>query len=234
MSSTETLAPLGRIGLLVPSFNSAVEPELARLTPPGLTNQTARFDMDATLLENVLAAAARVCASAPRALVFGLSTDSLPGGLAASEKIVAEVGAQSGLPVAGATQAAHAALRELGVRKVGVLTPFDEAANQRVRDATEEAGFEVVGLHGLAVPTLDGIGRVPLDELRAGFERADHDDAEALVQIGTGLPSVGLVPELEARHGKPVVACNAASYWMALRAAGIADRLEGRGRLFEI
>ena len=44
---------------------------------------------------------------------------------------------------------------------------------------------------------------------------------------------MSLIAELEAEHGKPVIACNAAVYWQALRMAGIDDQFGGYGRLFE-
>ncbi len=40
-----------------------------------------------------------------------------------------------------------------------------------------------------------------------------------------------MVDELENALGKPVVACNAASYWQALREMGIDDKIQGFGRL---
>jgi hypothetical protein len=45
-----TIAPRGLFGVLVPWFNSVVEPELADLRPAGVSNQTARFALDATVL----------------------------------------------------------------------------------------------------------------------------------------------------------------------------------------
>ena len=42
---------------------------------------------------------------------------------------------------------------------------------------------------------------------------------------------MALIEELEAELGRPIVACNAAVYWQALRAAGIDDRFAGYGRL---
>ncbi len=45
------------------------------------------------------------------------------------------------------------------------------------------------------------------------------------------LPVVHLVDELENALGKPVIACNAASYWQALREMGIDDKIHGFGRL---
>ena len=56
-------------------------------------------------------------------------------------------------------------------------------------------------------------------------------DCDAIAQIGTALPMVGLIDELERETGKTIVACNAAVYWQTLRAADIDDALPGYGRL---
>jgi maleate isomerase len=39
------------------------------------------------------------------------------------------------------------------------------------------------------------------------------------------------IEALERAHGKPVITCNAALYWQALRALGVADPITGFGRL---
>lgn len=61
----------------------------------------------------------------------------------------------------------------------------------------------------------------------------DGDDVDALVQVGTNLSAAVLVPELEKAHGKPVIAINTATYWHALRALGIKDKIAGFGQLLE-
>ena len=60
-----------------------------------------------------------------------------------------------------------------------------------------------------------------------------ESDCDVILQVGTALPVVGLIAELETRHGKPVVACNAAVYWQALRSIGITDAIPGYGTLLE-
>jgi maleate isomerase len=59
----------------------------------------------------------------------------------------------------------------------------------------------------------------------------DGDDVDALLQVGTNLSMIRLAARLEDELGKPVIAVNAATYWHALRANGIEDRVEGFGRL---
>lgn len=60
---------------------------------------------------------------------------------------------------------------------------------------------------------------------------ASEADCDAIVQIGTALPVVALIAEIERETGKPLVACNAAVYWQTLRAIGITDPIRGYGSL---
>ena len=61
-----TLAYRRVFGVLVPYFNTAVEPELADLRPAGVWNQTARFILDANVLDNIAARARQPAATERR------------------------------------------------------------------------------------------------------------------------------------------------------------------------
>ena len=76
---------------------------------------------------------------------------------------------RSPCPVFTATHANHAALRALGTRRIGVVSPFDDAANDNVRASFEEAGFEVAAIGGLACPDISSIAHSKLDEIRRLF-----------------------------------------------------------------
>ena len=77
------------------------------------------------------------------------------------------------------------------------------------------------------------IARVGEARLRRTLLELDSDDVDALVQVGTNLSMVRLAAQAEVWLGKPVIAINAATYWHALRANGIVDRISGYGRLLE-
>ena len=66
---------------------------------------------------------------------------------------------------------------------------------------------------------------------RNALRQLDGDDVDAIVQVGTNLSMVRFAAAAELFLGKPVIAINTATYWHALRAVGIADRLQGFGRL---
>ena len=89
----------------------------------------------------------------------------------------------------------------------------------------------MVTIKGTEAPTLPAICETPLQQIKDLAKALSNSDCDAIAQIGTALPLVGMIEELEQLCGKPVVACNAAVYWQALRAAGITDPIEGFGQL---
>ncbi|MFT5441914.1 MAG: maleate isomerase [Myxococcota bacterium] len=218
-------------GSLVPDFNSVVEPELASMRPEGVANQTARFALDATVLENIADAAERMMACGVESWIVGLATESFPGGLALLEQGVALLRERTGLPTYTPTHAVFAALKAIGATRIGIVTPFDEAANGNVQAAYEAEGFEVASIAGLARPGFDMIASTEDSETIDAFAQVASPRIETLVQVGTGLPMLHLVERLEKRFGVPVVASNQAAYWHALRSAGIADDVPGAGAL---
>ena len=48
------------------------------------------------------------------------------------------------------------------------------------------------------------------------------------------MPSVQTIAEIETRTGKPVVTSNQASAWAMMRHAGLDERINGYGRLFDL
>jgi maleate isomerase len=72
------------------------------------------------------------------------------------------------------------------------------------------------------------------DEMcRQTLRKLDGDDVDAIVQVGTNLSMIRLAAAAEVFLGKPVIAINTATYWHALRAQGINDKIAGFGDLME-
>jgi len=167
------------------------------------------------------------------AIAVGLTTDAGPGGPDKLKARCEDLSQQVGVPVLGASQADYAALRALGANRVGIVTPFNAEVDAVVQANTEAAGFEVVAIKGTQAPSLPAICETPLEDIRAVFAKVAASDCDVILQVGTALPVVAMIAELEAAHGKPIVACNAAVYWQTLRAVGINDPVIGFGQLLE-
>jgi maleate isomerase len=94
-------------------------------------------------------------------------------------------------------------------------------------------GFSVVRDIALQCKSWTAIAHVTPSQCRDALLKLDGDDVDALVQVGTNLSMVRVAAAAELWLGKPVIAINTATYWHALRANKIQDRMAGFGRLLE-
>lgn len=242
---TDALGSRCKLAVLVPSTNTVVQPEMDAMRPEGVTNHLSRIripnlplasDEDfRRLVERIVAAQLEavdsVMSCEPDHLVLGISVETFWGGLEASRKLLAELAAHTKLGVTGGADACATAFDALGVRRIAVLTPYHPVGDANVRRFFEESGYEVKRVRGLKCASPVLIAHVGEAELRAAAEALDGDDVDAVIQVGTNLAMAKLAAAMEAERGKPILAINACIYWRALRVNGIADRLDGWGRL---
>ncbi|WP_330180377.1 arylmalonate decarboxylase [Nocardia sp. NBC_01503] len=234
-----------KFGVLAPSTNTVVEPDFARMGVPGVTAHFGRIHIrdqnmsDDAGMERLLdqiraelvAACERVLTCEPDYMVMGMSAETFWGGVEGNRRFVQQIHEVTGLQVATGAEACRRALELFGAKRIGVVTPYQPVGDENVVRFFGELGFEVKAITGLRCPTAVSIAHVPEDRLREALLDVDGDGVDALVQCGTNLSMVRLADEAERWLGKPVLAINAATWWMALRDNGIADRIEGAGTL---
>jgi len=235
-------------GVLGPSTNTVVQPDMEAMRPIGVTNHYSRIytpNADAVSNEtfmsgarliggNTLDAVRSVMTSSPDSLVMGMSAVTFFGGMKGANEFQSMLEAESGVKAVVGSHAVAAALGVYGgVRRVAFMSPYFPAANAEVRHYLEDAGFTVVRDRCLQCPSWTAIARIPTQTIRDCFRELDGDDVDAIVQVGTNLSAVRLAAAAELWLGKPVIAINTAIYWQALRSNGIADKLSGFGRLLE-
>jgi len=233
-------------GVIGPSTNTVVQPDFDGMRVPGVTNHYSRiFVTDPVALsdadfiagtqaisDNTLDAVRSVMTCKPDYLVMGMSAITFYGGVAGGEEFRKRVTDVAGIDISIGSAALVAALRAYGdIQRVAFVSPYYPVANAEVRRYLEESGFQVVRDVPLQCRCWTDIAKVPVDRLRGVLAELDGPDVGALVQVGTNLSMVALAAETEARLGKPVIAINAATYWHALRACGIDDKVPGMGRL---
>jgi maleate isomerase len=242
---TDVLGWRGVFGVLAPSTNTVVEPDYYRMAVDGVTahigrihikNQSLASDQHFEQLleqirEEINLACARVLTAEPDYLVMGMSAETFWGGVEGNRQFTEAIEAFSGLRVATGAEACRRALELFRVNKIGVITPYQAIGDENVVRFFTELGHPVARIKGLRCPTAVAIARVGEDTLRAAIDEVDGDDVDAIVQVGTNLSMVRLADEMETKLGKPVIAINAATWWMALRENGITDQLAGHGSL---
>ena len=231
-----------------PSTNTIVQPDMEAMRPAGVTNHYRDIyveDPEALSDEAFMAGAQKISdgmkealstalTCRPDYLVLGVSAISFMGGLEGATTFVEQVRAITGLEISVGSLAAAAALETYGgVRRISFVSPYYPAANAQVRQFFTDSGFDVVRDIPLRCTSWTDIARVGEDRLRGVLTALDGPDVDAIVQVGTNLSMVRLAAQAEVWLGKPVVAINAATYWHALRANGVTDRLSGLGGLLE-
>ncbi len=246
--ATDVLAWRRKFGVLGPSTNTIVQPDFAALAVPGVTAHYSRIYTPnaqaisnesflagtTTIADNVLEAVRAVMTCEPDYLVMGMSAITFYGGVAGADAFEQKIRAASGVGISIGSHACTAALRAYGnISKIAFFSPYFPVANAEVRRYFEESGFKVVRDECLQCPSWTAIAQVPESRLREVLRRLDGPDVEAIVQVGTNLSMLRLAAAAERWLEKPVIAINAATWWHALRANQIADRVWGYGRLLE-
>jgi len=244
-SGRDALGWRRKFGVIVPSTNTVVEPEFHAMAVPGVTPHTSRIhihdqdlDSDDAMLrlldqirEEIGSAVTRVCTAQPDYMVMGMSAETFWDGVEGNRKFVAQINEISGLQVATGAEACERALGIFGAKRIGIVTPYQPVGDSNVVKFFEELGFEVAAIKGLKCPSAVAIAHVGERELREAILEVNSPDVDAIVQCGTNLSMVRLADEAERWIGKPVIAINAATWWMALRDNGITDHLYGFGTL---
>jgi maleate isomerase len=243
---TDALGWRAKFGVLAPSTNTIVEPDFYRMSVPGVTAHFSRIHIrnqnlsDDAAFEALLGqvrqeigyAVERVMTAEPDYMVMGMSSETFWGGVEGNRQFMQQIKALSGgLGVATGAEACERALHQFGAKRLGVVTPYQPVGDANVVRFFNEIGFDVVKIKGLRCPTAVSIAHVQEAALRQALLEVNANDVDALVQAGTNLSMVRLADEAERWLGKPVVAINAAIWWMALRDNGIEDKVYGCGRL---
>ena len=231
-----------------PSTNTIVQPDMEAMRPAGVTNHYRDIfveDPEALSDEAFMAGAQKISdgmkealstalTCRPDYLVLGVSAISFKGGLEGATAFVDQVRDFTGLEISVGSLATADGLKAYGgIRRISFVSPYYPAANAQVRQFFTDCGFEVVRDIPLRCTSWTNIARVTEDRLRGVLTELDGPDVDAIVQVGTNLSMVRLAAQAEVWLDKPVVAINAATYWHALRANGLKDRIAGLGRLLE-
>ena len=238
-----------KIGVVIPSTNTAVEYDCQKILPAGLTWHPARFwvkypdlTSDAAFLkfldgirETIPDAVRDLMTAEVSHFMMGMSAETFWGGIEGNDEFISRLREQMGRSI-GLTTGANAvvdALQRFGAKTVSVLTPYQPVGDKQVERFFGESGFTVKKLIGLRCASATSIAATPRQAVMRRVLELDGDDVDAIVQVGTNLSSVDLFPALETLLEKPCLPINVCTAWHALRACDIHDRLDGLGRLLE-
>ena len=240
-----------RIGIMMPTTNTTVEPDFNRIAPPGVTIHSQHLWLTAHSLEHQsiqeamdqmndqLEEGARYLAQGKVEIVSMVgTTNSFYRDIAWSNEMeqIMSRGA-GGLPAVATSPSVVQALNYFGAKKISVATPYPDWSNERLKLYFDSAGFNVLNVEGEPWASKAGAqGMNDQDpEIIVDFASSIcREDADALFCACTGWRAMEAAAELEQRLGKPVVTAVQATAWRAFRKVGITQSISGNGSLLEL
>jgi maleate isomerase len=221
-------APKGLLGTLTPQANTTVEPEFAVLMPAGTAWINARLTSPKATIEERLVdyfatmeTALDQFANAPvGAIAVACTGASYLAGRDAEDAMIARAEAKMRLPFVTSGVAVVAALNVLDARKIGLVSPYTPALDEASKRYWESRGFAVTA-HASAYrcsPDFHPIYSLTADAASAALAKMEGTDVDAIVMLGTGMPTLRPILERPFVGRAPVVSCMLATAWRGVGA----------------
>ena len=216
--------PLARIGLIIPSSNRLTEPQLRHFAPPELGIHVTRLQMTgkwnrplSALTEDIQRAAGALADAKPDIIVFhctGHAMEEGPEGDARTRDLIKRATGIEAMSTGGAIVEAIGALN---LKRLILLTPYDQDTNDHEIDFLRQIDVTVVKDVALALPGSDQYLAVPPERWVELAVANARDAADGYFLSCTNTTQIDAITTLEAELGKPVVNSNQATIWASLK-----------------
>lgn len=204
-----------RVGLIVPSPNTVMEPDLLRNLPPQVTLHTTRMlvegrltiEAEQLLLDEYMSKAAKeISTLRPDVVIFGCTSAEALRGSKGAESLSQELSRATGAPTVTVMDAVAEELRRLNVKRVAVLTPYSPEVNETIQASLENMGYDVVHIDGLNTSDVFGFAEVTPEEIvEYAREQMEGVEADCLFISCANLRAVEVLDTLTDVVGIPVV-----------------------------
>ncbi|MDH6268156.1 maleate isomerase [Rhizobium sp. SG_E_25_P2] len=205
-----------RLGMLIPSSNTVVEPQTAKLLPAdgSVTAHVSRIGVvtisadDASLRQferDSMLAAAWLLADAEVDLILWNGTAAGWLGFERDIALTHVITAHTGIPATTATMALNDALRRHGARRIGLVTPYVAELEARIIQNYAMIGIEITSAVRLNLTHNTDYAAIPPDEIAAMAHEVAREPVDAILILCTNLAGATVAAPLERQLGIPVL-----------------------------
>jgi len=222
-------APSGLLGVLTPQANTTAEIEFNTMMPPGFASLVTRMtstlpDLEGRLIEYFerLDHSIAQFANAPlTAIAVACTGSSYLIGPEREDALFAKLSSERGIPVTSAGLSVVQACKTLGARRIAVLSPYSDSLTAASLAYWQARGLEVVEVVRIGSDTtaFHPIYSIQASATLQALHAVQTDDAQAIICLGTGLPSLRTILAHPVHRSAPVFSCMVALAWNALRLA---------------
>ena len=230
------------LGLIVLQVDETIEQDFRRLLDPRQVKlHVSRVPSGAELtpdtiagMEAELAPAATLLPPAAHfdAIAYACTSGTTLIGAARVHALVAQ--AARTRAVTDPLTAALAATRALGLRRIGIVSPYVATVAGPIRRAFEAAGLEVPQTLSFGEEVEARVARIdPASIADAARALTRQTVLDGIFLSCTNLRTLDIIPALEDELGLPVLSSNQVLCWHMAQLAGIAPLQDAPGRIFE-
>lgn len=225
-----------KLGIIVPSANTTIEPELSKMAPQGVSTHSSRVKITEDTEEEILAmindvprAAEELKHAEVNVIAFGCTAGSFIKGLGYDREIIGLIERSAKIPATTTSTAVIEAFKEMGIEKLSVATPYEDWLNQKLIKFIEVSGLKVLKMKGLGI-TRD-IAHVHPERVYRLAKEVHALESDGVFISCTDFRTIDILNVLEQDLKKPVISSNQATMWMMLKLAGVKTSIKGFGAL---
>jgi maleate isomerase len=228
--ATLEYAGKGLVGVLTPQANTTAEPEFNILWPQGVAMLVARLTSPSPSMmvrmaeySDGLRATLDQFANAPLdAVAFACTGSSYLIGREREADWCVAIEAERKVPLITAARAVTDWLGALGAKQIGLVSPYPPGLTEESVGYWQSAGYEITEV---AAIYKDEGNFHPIYSLKAGSGGAGLDalrdkNVDAIVMLGTGMPTLPAILERANWDGPPITSCMLSLAWRTSLAVG--------------
>ena len=219
-----------RLGLIVPSSNTAAERDFRRFLPADVEVHAARMYLaersaaaEHVMLEQHAPRAAKDLGTLkPELVVFSCTSAGALLGIEGEEVLEQNLGMWSGAPIVSTNASVAWRLGTLGLKRIAVVTAYIDELNREIAATLHGRGFDVATINGMGITDNYSIALVSPDEIVECAEDAVAGlEVDGVFISCTNLRSAEAADRLSSRTGLPVVTSNLAAIDCTLDRLGL-------------
>ena len=166
-----------------------------------------------------------------KVIASACNSGSFYKGIKFENELVQSMEAASGSPGISTSGAAIQALKELGLNKICMISPYTDYQHELGVKFLVANGFEVVASKGVGSPLLDHGELLPEVARDLAIATCRGVNCDGVYSCCTNFRTIEILEEVEKELGKPMVSANQATMWLMLKMVGVKGPISGFGTL---
>lgn len=233
------------IGMLTPSSNTVLEPATSAMAMPLYPDVSVHFgrfrvltialdaSSNAQFTREPILQAAELLADAKPAVISWNGTSASWLGFDTDEQLCRAISERTGVAATSAVLDLNRLLRERGVTRLGLVTPYTPDVQQRIIANYASIGIETVAERHAGISDNFSFANVTEEDIAGMCGEVAAAQPQAIVILCTNMRGALMAAELEKKLGIPVFDSVAFTLWGCLRQAGVPTKaLAEYGSLF--